>query len=433
MPNRVSQLGSKLKNSLYVRQVANLVSGTSLAHLITIALSPVLTRIFPAEAFGELQLFHSIVIILSIVSTGCFEYTFVLPQKDRDASLLFKFSFLLNLLFNLFLYLFIYFANSVSSLPTDLSSLFVWLIPLGVFFNSALNIITHFVIRFEQYGTASKSKVLQSSVTGGTQTGLGIAGILNGGLIIGHIAGRIISTVFLFFSKTSVHLEKVFYKQNLRPVTKKYFDTTKFLLPSNILSYGAIEIPVFIIGALFDQEMLGFYALAYRVLSVPSAFIGNSVGQVFYKQLSDRYNNGVTIRNFLVKTWGTLFLITIIPTGILLLWSESLFAFVFGEQWQTAGSIAMIMAPLLAIDFISAPTGKTLIVLEKQKIMPVFSFLNLITRAGGLLIGWHQQDFLLGIILMVIGHILSLITYNLYLLKAVGIYETAISANDPSS
>lgn len=432
MPNRVSQFGSKLRNSLYVRQVASLVSGTSLAHLITIALSPVLTRIFPAEAFGELHLFHSIVIILSIVSTGCFEYTFVLPKKDRDASLLFKFSLLLNLLFNLLLYLFIYIAHRFSVLPTDFSSLFVWLIPLGIFFNSALNILTHFIIRFEQYGAASQSKVLQSSVIGGTQTGLGIAGMLNGGLIIGHIAGRIISTVFLFYRKTSVHLEKVFDKQNLRPVAKKYFDTTKFLLPSNILSYGAIEIPVFVIGALFDQEVLGFYALAYRVLSVPSAFIGNSVGQVFYKQISDRYNRGNAIRNFVVKTWGVLFLITIIPTGILMLWSEPLFSFVFGEQWQTAGSIAMIMAPLLAIDFISAPTGKTLIVLEKQKIMPVFSFLNLITRSGGLLIGWYQQDFLMGIMLMVIGHIVSLISYNLYLLKAVNMYETDISAKDPS-
>lgn len=417
------------KTNSFTTQVAKLVSGTTVAHLFTLVISPILTRIFPAEAFGELQLFHSIIIILSIISTGCFEYTFVLPKNDKDASLLFKFSFILNLLFNLLFYLFIFLIYNFSDLSKGISLIFAWLLPLGVFFNSALNILTHYIIRFEQYGIASRSKILQSSTIGGAQTGLGFTNILSGGLIIGHILGRMVSTFYLLVKKKTINLEPSFIKQNLRKVSGKYFETTKFLIPSNILSYGAIEIPVFIIGALFNQEMLGFYALAFRVLSVPSAFIGNSVGQVFFKQLSDRYNSQKMIRNFLYKIWGTLFLITIIPTIILLLWSEPLFAFVFGDQWLTAGTIAMIMAPLLAIDFISAPTGKTLIILEKQKVMPAFSFFNLTVRSGGLMIGWAQGDFFLGLILMVIGHIIGLVIYNIYLLKAVYDYESSLTLN----
>jgi O-antigen/teichoic acid export membrane protein len=126
-------------------------------------------------------------------------------------------------------------------------------------------------------------------------------------------------------------------------------------------------------------------------------------------------------------------MITIIPTGILLIWSEPLFAFVFGEEWLLAGTIAAILAPLLAIDFISAPTGRTLIVLEKQKVMPAFSFFNLTVRAGGLLIGWAQSDFIMGLILMVIGHIIGLLIYNVYLLKIVKKYESTITLNESSS
>lgn len=429
MTNRFYQIGIKLRDNLYVKQVANLVGGTTLAHLVTIIISPVLTRIFPAEAFGELQLFHSLIIILSIISSGCFEYTFVLPKKDTDANILFRISFSLNLTFSLLFYLLIFLIYSFSNITTSLSAVFVWLLPLGVFFNSVLNILTHYIIRFEQYGTASKSKFLQSTTIGGTQVGFGYAKIFSSGLIVGHLLGRIFSALYLYLNRVKVDLQTSYFWQNYKKVTSKYFDTTKFLIPSNILSYGAIEIPVFIIGALFDQEILGFYALAYRVLSVPSAFIGNSVGQVFFKQLSDRFNANKMIRRFLLKTWGVLFLITIIPTGILMLWSEPLFAFIFGDEWYTAGTIAMIMAPLLAIDFISAPTGKTLIVLEKQKVMPIFSMVNLVARAGGLLVGWYQSDFILGLVLMVIGHILGLIFYNLYLLKAVYQYESRIAAN----
>jgi O-antigen/teichoic acid export membrane protein len=97
-----------LSPNSFTTQVAKLVGGTTVAHLFTLLISPVLTRVFPAEAFGELQLFHSIIIILSIISTGCFEYTFVLPKNDRDAAILFRFSFLINFVFSLFLYLTIF-------------------------------------------------------------------------------------------------------------------------------------------------------------------------------------------------------------------------------------------------------------------------------------------------------------------------------------
>lgn len=409
-----------------------MVSGTSVAHLITLAVSPILTRVFPAEAFGELQLFHSIVVILSIISTGCFEYTYVLPKSDRDASILFRLSLVLNFFFSGLFYLVIFLIHNFTTLSQDLSAIFIWLLPLGIFFNSALNILTHWIIRFEQYGLASKSKILQSSTIGGTQTGFGVTNFSGSGLIIGYVFGRLASTIYLFFKREKVRLEKHFFKKQIREISSKYLNTTKFLIPSNLISYGAIEIPVFVIGTLFDQETLGFYALAYRVLSVPSAFIGTSVGHVFFKQLSDKYNEQKKILGFLYKTWGVLFLITILPTGILLLWSETLFAFIFGEQWLTAGTIAVILAPLLAVDFISAPTGKTLIVLKKEKVMPAFSLLNLLVRAGGLTIGWAQNDFLLGLILMVIGHIAALIIYNIYLLKAVHDYDSSISQNRTS-
>lgn len=207
--NRINITGF-LTHDSFATHVAKLVGGTTVAHLFTLLLSPVLTRIFPAEAFGELQLFHSIVVLLSILSTGCFEYTFVLPKRDEDAAILFKFSFFLNFLFGLLFYLLIFLIQSFSELSSDISSIFIWLLPLGIFFNSALNILTHYIIRFEQYGTASRSKVLQSSAIGGTQAGLGLTEILGSGLIIGHILGRAVSTIYLFFKRVKTDIDRSF-------------------------------------------------------------------------------------------------------------------------------------------------------------------------------------------------------------------------------
>ena len=89
----VIQANTSMLNSVRVffrgefnRNVATLVTGTGLAQLIPLAVTPVLSRLYPPEQFGVLALFISVVSSLSVLATGRYEFAIMLPRKDVDAT-----------------------------------------------------------------------------------------------------------------------------------------------------------------------------------------------------------------------------------------------------------------------------------------------------------------------------------------------------------
>ena len=91
---------NKLKpKSEFSRNVLTLMTGTTIAQAIPIAISPILTRIYTPEDFGMFALYMSVASILSVVATGRYELAIMLPKKDEDAvnivalSIIISFSF----------------------------------------------------------------------------------------------------------------------------------------------------------------------------------------------------------------------------------------------------------------------------------------------------------------------------------------------------
>jgi len=427
--NRLNVLADRLKRSLFVKHVSSLGAGTIVAHLITLAFSPVITRIFTAVEIGEFALFHSIVVLLSVGATLTYEYAIVLPDNEKTARNLFLSGFFFTLIFSVLLLIAIAFGYNFIAAWMDISVVLLLLIPPGVFANSLLNLVTNWFMRRTKYTDLSKAKITQSSAMGVIQVGLGLLSFTGIGLIAGHIGGRI-SYVIYQFQKQWKDLKYLFSAVNrtqIAETAREYSKQPKFVLAATLLSIGAIEAPVFLIGYLFDRELLGFYGLAFRVVSAPIALIGVSVGHVFFQQLADRKNRNQKVTAFLLKTWGALFLVGIVPFTVLFFFAEPIFSFVFGADWKTAGTVAAILAPLLFVQLLSSPTGKSLMVVNKQHVMPFFSFLNMLARTLSLFAGAYYYDFFTGLWLMVAANIVSLLLYNAYLYNQLRKIDSSVT------
>src|SRR5512136_775326 len=72
--------------SSFFTSVLKLVSGTTLAQLITILTAPIISRLFPPNAFGILSVFTSLITIVSVVICLRYEFAIVLPEKEEDAA-----------------------------------------------------------------------------------------------------------------------------------------------------------------------------------------------------------------------------------------------------------------------------------------------------------------------------------------------------------
>ena len=111
------------------------------------------------------------------------------------------------------------------------------------------------------------------------------------GLLLGFIVGRL-SSVLLYVS-IYLKLLKTELSQ-IKQVILSLLEYKKYPLyvsPTLVLDRLSLEAPFFLIPFLFDDEILGFYSIAFRVLSVPLSFFGNALGQVFYKHLTIQTQN----------------------------------------------------------------------------------------------------------------------------------------------
>ena len=71
--------------SEFSRNVLTLMTGTTIAQAIPIAVSPILTRLYTPEEFGVLAIFISITAIFASIINGRYELAIGLPDSDDDA------------------------------------------------------------------------------------------------------------------------------------------------------------------------------------------------------------------------------------------------------------------------------------------------------------------------------------------------------------
>jgi len=93
----------------FSKNVLTLITGTAIAQVIPIAISPILTRIYTPEEFGIYAIFVSIILIFSVISNGRYELAVVLPEKDEDAINVFALGLIINVSLFLLLSLIVFF------------------------------------------------------------------------------------------------------------------------------------------------------------------------------------------------------------------------------------------------------------------------------------------------------------------------------------
>jgi O-antigen/teichoic acid export membrane protein len=76
---------SRTYKSKFVRNVAVVASGTAGAQAITMAFSPIITRLYGPEAFGLLGTFMAIVAVVTPLAALSYPIAIVLPKEDIDA------------------------------------------------------------------------------------------------------------------------------------------------------------------------------------------------------------------------------------------------------------------------------------------------------------------------------------------------------------
>ena len=100
----------------YSKNIITLVTGTTLAQAIPIAISPILTRLYSPEDFGVFAIYFSASMVLSVFATGKYEMAITLPKDKEQSRHLVQLSVFIATLLSLFLLILILlFKNTISA------------------------------------------------------------------------------------------------------------------------------------------------------------------------------------------------------------------------------------------------------------------------------------------------------------------------------
>jgi len=404
--------------SEFLKNILTLLSGSVLAQLIVVAISPILTRLYTPETFGASALFMSISSILIIIVTGRYEMAIVQTKKDFDGLSLVLISFILSLFFSILLFLLYFLFNDVEyikNLNSQVNNL-LYLIPLFLLANVIFKSFNNYFNRNKYYKTISSNQINLSIFQSAGKLLLGFSKLSPNGLIIGTLIGQTITAILIlikyykyYFDKKKIILAFKRIKYNL----KKFKDFPRILLFSDGINVIAYQLPFILTSYYFSLEKLGYLSLAYSMSSIPLTFIGTSISRVFRQKMSEEYNKIGKCDSTFLNVLKKLIIYMTIPFILLYLLAPFIFEYVFGENWKESGEIVQILIIMFYFQFIARIFNYMYILSNHQKenlLLQVYIFIGILTSY---LIGYNFTNDL------EITLILFSITYSLIYLYSI--------------
>lgn len=384
----------------FLRAVITLVTSTVSAQILMLAVTPLLTRLYLPQDFGLVAVLIAIASVIWTVSSGRYELAIALPKNQVAAHQLWVLAQLINGAVALLCAISWFFAKSIASVANAPGlDLIWWTLPLYILFAGWYRANNYMALRDHQYPLIAKSKITQS---GGSALGQVAAFYLSAsalGLILGQILGQALGAWQLARLKNLGWQQFLYlsrFKKRWYVMAKRYKRFPIYDVPAALIDVISVQLPNLLLASFFSANIAGFYMLAERMVALPIALVGQSVGQVLFGFSRQALSQGQMFKMALKAVLVLIGLITL-PTLVVFFAGEPLFAWVFGPQWLQAGSYAKWLMLGVAVQFVYAPTSMLLMATNGQKLNLIIHCAMLIGKAVAIYWGYSQASALIAI------------------------------------
>ncbi len=204
---------------------------------------------------------------------------------------------------------------------------------------------------------------------------------------IGNIS-ELVSYVFYFRNLVWQSLKAVFFASNWLNLVEMISGNIKFLVNSSINNFINIigsDLPVIILGYLYDPVYIGIYYLANQLVGQIVVLSCNSLSQVLFptftflskSEIVQKISKFFRLVTFTAFPLFFLFVITVI----------NIVPYILGDKWTEALPVVAILAFPFASTMLMNPIASIPYVFEKPHYEIVYSLLSIILKGLALYIG----------------------------------------------
>lgn len=375
----------------FFRNVATLISGTTLAQVFSVIIYLVLSRIYTEEDFGVFGLYMNILNITIIFSTAKYELSILLPKSDKESVNLLGLSGMISITVSLVLLLMVVILNGTISgwLGSDEISRWLYFIPLSTLLVGLFQSFRNYSNREKRYRLIAGANITQSLGNSLVKLGLGLVLVGAAGLIFGVVFGQLVGfLVFLFVHFRSNRQKAGWIRvDEMRRLGRKYSLFPRYNMIQGVINNLSGALPVFIFSSYFSMAIAGFYTFGYMVIYRPVNLVANAFYQVMYQRFVEKQHQGAPILReiylFVRRTIQWLF----IPFVVFGFVAPQLFDFLFKENWMEAGRYAQIMLPWIFMVSLVMPLSFIPDLYRKQRSAMIIDGIRLVLRLGALVTG----------------------------------------------
>lgn len=356
-----------------IRGAALLMRGTVIAQIIGIALLPLLTRLFPVEAFGQFQLYLSILNVALVCASMRYEFAILTARNIREISSLIQLSLLIIILVAT---IFGTALAGVSAWPAivDTSN---WsfgglFLAAGIVAGGIYQLLGYIVTRFAAYRQGGNARIFMASANSGSALMIGLIKPLQTGIIIGDIAGKIVASGHLAIVARGygARMWPLSSGRRIRAVARRYRNYALVSVPSGLVSALSASIAPVMLLTTFGPNVTGQFGLVDRTFTLGANVITATLAQVYTNRLAEQFRNReiAEARALFRKTACFLAIALLIPCAALAWGAPLAFKIVFGAKWALAGQLCQIMAAYYYISMIQGVFMYALFTLHRQRI-----------------------------------------------------------------
>jgi O-antigen/teichoic acid export membrane protein len=401
----------------FYRNVLVLMTGTGISQLISLAVTPVLTRIYTPHDFGILAIYVSISSILAVLATGQYELAIILPKKDHSAfnvaALCISISFLVTLAILIFIFGLQF--NSLTKKYVSDSELINWIfiIPASVFITGIYKTLYHWSVRQKNYRGISRSAILRISASLTAKLSLGMMMFGATGLILGDLIGSTIASVVLVIPvvESKDEILRIITWKKICKMAVRYKKFPVYSLSANLVNIISNQFPVLLLNNLFGSNVVGHFSFSRKIIGIPTSLVANSFLDVFREKATNEYRRKGTFQTLFLKTLKILVAISVLPSILLMFFAPQLFSFLFGEQWKMAGEYTQILSVMFFVGFSASALSYSFYIVERQHYDLVWQLILFFLTTTALFVGYYQQSSILSIFLFSVAYTLMYFIY----------------------
>lgn len=380
----------------FVANLGKLMSGTGFAHLIGVAIIPVLTRLFTPEEIGIYATYLSLITILCSIASLRYEYATLVPRTDREANNITALSSVLVSGFSLLLLVVLLAASGPVTRMLGIGSLgrLIYLLPVSVFSFGMFMILLYRLNREQKYSAMAAGKITGIGAMSAGQVSMGWLQFQQAGLILGKVAGDVSGMILLLWKTNKIErsVRSGVSRKRMMAMAKRYRNFPFWNAPHALTTTISNNIPVLLFYNFFSGAVAGYYAMAVKALYSPVQVIAQAAFQVFGQRIAEKKASREPLIPFMNSTLLLLGGIGIVPFLLLFLFSPPLFDWFLGTGFETTGYYVRILTPFVFLVFLVTPLNFIPLMLNRQRKAFVIDLVYLVVRVAALAAGiWYQS------------------------------------------